>query len=132
VDIHSKRELVNQAIEQGNGILRMSPAWVARTFLASGRRMGLPESAYDVGPRGTLSERWLAPTNQADNAVKVDYEGLAYLVVDGQKTITLKEAVEVDGAAIMGHRPMPARIRAWAAWPRFSISPTACPITFTR
>lgn len=102
METDQKRKLVEKAIAEGNGILRMSPAWVARTFLASGRRMGLPDSAYDVGPRGTLSERWLAATNKADNEVSVEDEGLAYLVVDGQKTITLKEAVEVDGAAIMG------------------------------
>ena len=102
MDNNEKLRLVEKAIERGNGILRMSPAWVARTFLASGRRMGLPEAAYDAGPRGTFSERWLAATNKADNAVSVEDEGLAYLVVDGQKTITLKEAVELDGAAIMG------------------------------
>lgn len=102
MDTDQKRKLVEEAIAEGNGILRMSPAWVARTFLASGRRMGLPDAAYDVRPRGTLSERWLAATNKADNEVSVEDEGLAYLVVDGRKTITLKEAVEVDGAAIMG------------------------------
>jgi len=102
MDTGQKRKLVEQAIEKGNGILRMSPAWVARTFLDSGRRMGLPEAAYAVGPRGTFSERWLAATNKADNEVSVGDEGLAYIVVDGQKAITLKEAVEVDGAAIMG------------------------------
>ena len=102
MDTGQKRKLVEHAIEQGNGILRLSPAWVARNFLASGRRMGLPETAYDVGPRGTLAERWLAATNQADNEISVEDEGLAYIDMDGQKTITLKEAVESNGAAIMG------------------------------
>ena len=86
MDIPEKRGLVEKAIEQGNGILNMSPAWVARTFLASGRRMGLPEAAYEAGPRGTFSERWLAATNKADNEVSVADEGRAFVVVDGRKT----------------------------------------------
>ena len=56
-------------LAEGNGVLRCEPAWVARDFLPPGRRLGLPEDAYDVGERGTICERWLASTTQADNRV---------------------------------------------------------------
>jgi len=102
MEIEPRRKIVEKAIEKGNGILNLSPAWVARTFLDSGRRLGLPDSSYDLGERGTISERWLAATNKADNAVGPEDEGLSYIADDGQKVITLKEAVEVAGAAIMG------------------------------
>jgi hypothetical protein len=59
-DQKSIRRLVEDALAQGNGILRLKPAWVARTFLPPGRRMGLPESQYALGPRGAICERWLA------------------------------------------------------------------------
>jgi hypothetical protein len=49
MEAKQKRSIVENAIEEGNGILRLSPAWVARDFLDSGRRLGLPEDAYDVG-----------------------------------------------------------------------------------
>jgi hypothetical protein len=102
MDANAKNNLVKTALAKGNGILEISPAWVARTFLAGGMRLGLPAQAYDLGPRGTISERWLGATNTADNALGPKDEGLCYIMVDGKKTITLKEAVETAGAEIMG------------------------------
>nr|MBC8448358.1 hypothetical protein [Chloroflexota bacterium] len=84
------------------GILRLEPAWVARDFLPPGRRLGLKEEEYDVGERGWISERWIGSTTKADNRVGPPDEGLSYVALgDGQK-MTLKEAVEAAGAAIMG------------------------------
>ena len=50
---------------------------MARDFLPAGRRLGLPEDAYDVGERGAICERWLASTTPADNRIKVPDEGLS-------------------------------------------------------
>ena len=97
-----QRAIVGQAIEKGNGILRLSPAWVARDFLPSGRRLGLPEEAYDAGARGEICERWLGATNVADSPLGPADEGLSYIVVDGEKAISLRDAVQVAGPAIMG------------------------------
>jgi hypothetical protein len=102
MEAKQKRSIVENAIEEGNGILRLSPAWVARDFLDSGRRLGLPEDAYDVGERGMICERWFGATNTADNPIGAADEGLAYIVIDGEKVVTLKEAVEVAGPLIMG------------------------------
>jgi hypothetical protein len=96
------RRLVEDALAQGNGILRLKPAWVARTFLPPGRRMGLPESQYALGPRGAICERWLASTTSADNAVRVPDEGLSFLALDGGRELTLRDAVAAAGDAIMG------------------------------
>jgi hypothetical protein len=96
------RELLETALAEGDGILRLEPAWVARDFLPPGTRLGLPEDAYDVGERGFITERWLASTTHADNAIGPPDEGLSYLAVDGPERLTLKEAVEMDPVAIMG------------------------------
>ena len=97
-----KRALIESALGKGNGILRLEPAWVARDFLPPGRRLGLKEEEYDVGERGWISERWIGSTTKADNRVGPPDEGLSYVALgDGQK-MTLKEAVEAAGAAIMG------------------------------
>lgn len=97
-----RRSRVEKAIEQGNGILRLEPAWVARAFLSPGRRLGLPQEQYELGERGGICERWLASTTRADNKVGPPDEGLSYLKLDAPDRITLKEAVEVAGASIMG------------------------------
>lgn len=97
----NKREMVENALAKGNGILRLEPAWVARDFLPPGRRLGLKEAEYEVGERGWISERWIGSTTQADNRVGPPDEGLSYLAIDGER-VTLKEAVEVAGPSIMG------------------------------
>ncbi|MBC7333504.1 MAG: hypothetical protein H5T85_03440 [Actinobacteria bacterium] len=95
-------DIVYKALEDGNGILRLKPAWVARDFLPPGMRLGLKESEYNVGERGWISERWLASTTKADNLVGPPDEGLSYINLDDRAKITLKEAVEVAGDLIMG------------------------------
>jgi hypothetical protein len=102
-----RREIVENALARGNGILRLEPAWVARDFLPPGRRLGLKEEAYEVGERGWISERWLGSTTRADNRIGPPNEGLSTIALppplgEGQGQMTLKEAVEVAGPAIMG------------------------------
>ncbi|MGM0367501.1 MAG: hypothetical protein ACQEP2_02840 [Actinomycetota bacterium] len=98
--MQNTKKIVEKAIEQSNGILRLKPAWVARDFLPPGKRLGLKEKDYDVGERGWISERWLASTTKADNAIGPPDEGLSYLKIDDD--ITLKEAVEAAPTLIMG------------------------------
>lgn len=101
-DISKKRAIVEKAIEEGNGILKLKPAWVARDFLPPGKRLGLKEEEYHVGRRGWISERWLASVTKADNAIGPEDEGLSYLEIESNQNITLKEAVEIAGDLIMG------------------------------
>jgi hypothetical protein len=102
VAIDARRDAVAGAIGEGDGILRLKPAWVARDFLPPGRRLGLPDDAYDLGERGAICERWLASTTEADNRVGPPDEGLSLLALDGPDPITLREAVASDPEAIMG------------------------------
>jgi hypothetical protein len=95
------RATVEKALAAGNGVLRLEPAWVARDFLPPGRRLGLPESAYDVGERGWISERWIGSTTKADNRISPPDEGLSYLAIEGAR-VTLREAVDAAGDLIMG------------------------------
>jgi len=100
--IDARRDEVVRAIADGDGILRLEPAWVARDFLPPGRRLGLPDDAYDLGERGAICERWLASTTEADNRVGPPDEGLSVLALDGPDTVTLREVVASDPVAIMG------------------------------
>jgi hypothetical protein len=94
--------IVEDALTRGNGILRLEPAWVARDSMPPGRRLGLKEDEYEVGERGWISERWLASTTRADNRVGPADEGLSYLALERTERISLRQAVEVAGASIMG------------------------------
>ena len=101
MSVPTRRSIVEDALARANGILRLEPAWVARDFLPPGRRLGLPDSAYALGERGWVSERWLGSTTKADNRIGPPEEGLSYLALDSER-MTLKEAVEVAGDLIMG------------------------------
>ncbi len=96
------RARVDQLLSDANGVLRLEPAWVARDFLPPGRRLGLPESAYDVGERGYICERWLASTTHADNRIGPADEGLSRIASEDGSCLTLKDAVDCAPAALMG------------------------------
>jgi len=89
-------------LKKTDGILKLNPAWVARNFIPPGKRLGLPESEYNLGPRGGICERWIGSTTNADNAVSVPDEGLSFIVLDTGYKLTLKDAVEQCGELIMG------------------------------
>jgi hypothetical protein len=96
------RGAVEKALAEGDGMLRLEPAWVARDFVPPGRRLGLPEDAYEVGERGFICERWLASTTRADNQVGPPDEGLSYIALDDGPRLSLLEAVQADPAGVMG------------------------------
>jgi len=105
------------ALEAGQGILRLAPTWVPRSFLQPGRRLKLhPEDYYALGKdRGGIDERWFASCTPADNAGAPPDEGLSYAVHEGKK-FTLRDAVEAFGAQLIG-----AEIwNAYGRWPVYS------------
>lgn len=90
------------AFEAGEGLLRLAPTWVPRSFLQPGRRIKLhPADYYAFGKhRGGIDERWFASTTPAANDNRTEDEGLSY-VVDGGDRFTLKDAVDaLQGEAI--------------------------------
>lgn len=101
-DAHDVQARSEALLAEGNGVLRLEPAWVARDFLPPGRRLGLPEGEYDLGDRGFICERWLGSTTRADNRVGPADEGLSYIIGRNEERLLLKEAVEADPVAFMG------------------------------
>src|SRR2546421_2867630 len=95
---------VRRALEAGEGLLRLAPTWVPRSFLMPGRRIKLaPQDIYALGAhRGGIDERWFASTTPAANEGAPPDEGLSYVVHEGKRTFTLKEAVEREGAKLIG------------------------------
>jgi hypothetical protein len=92
-----------QALEAGEGILRLAPTWVPRVYLQPGRRLKLDQrDLYAYGAhRGGIDERWFASTTPAMNENRTPDEGLSYVVFEGER-FTLKEAVEAEGPQLIG------------------------------
>ncbi|MCH2572268.1 MAG: hypothetical protein MK103_12955, partial [Planctomycetes bacterium] len=94
-----------RALDEGEGLLRLSPTWVPRSFLIPGRRLKLhPDDYYAMGAeRGGIDERWFGSTTEAANENREADEGLSY-VLSGDDRFTLKDAITVEGDRIIGSR----------------------------
>ena len=115
-------EIIRQAMDQGQGILRLAPNWVPRSFCVPGRRIRLhPDDYYALGgERGGIDERWFSSTTPADNGpLTGKNEGLSRIVfADGPKTeqALLKDAVDELKGALIGDRIW----REHQCWPMYS------------
>lgn len=114
--------LAKKALEQGEGILRLAPTWVPRSFCVPGRRIKLHPDDYYVlgGVRGGIDERWLSSTTPAQNGpLTGENEGLSHIVFqDGneEKQFLLKDAIDELQGDIIGDR-------IWnehKSWPMYS------------
>jgi len=102
-----QRHLFHVAFEQGNGILRLAPNWVPRSFCIPGRRIKLhPDDYYALGgERGGIDERWLASTTPADNGPLTGQdEGLSKVVCSGGELLLLRDAVGELKERLVGKR----------------------------
>jgi hypothetical protein len=113
--------IAERLLEQGEGVYRLAPAWVPRSFCRPAKRIKLhPDDYYVLGlERGGIDERWFASTTHAENGPNTpdDDEGLSYIVsADGKERVLLRDAVEELGAEIIGNKLWDKYRR----WPMFS------------
>lgn len=100
----SKQALAQQALNAGEGVVRLAPCWVPRSFLMPGGRLKLDtRDLYALGAhRGGIDERWFSSTTNAANGPGTpEDEGLSYIAFDGQKVL-LREAIESLGDKFLG------------------------------
>ncbi len=112
--------LSQKLFNEGNGILRLAPTWVPRSFCRPAKRIKLhPDDYYVLGlERGGIDERWFASTTHADNGpLTPDDEGLSYVVSkDGTERVLLRDLVDELKGQVIGEE-------LWAKykrWPMFS------------
>ena len=98
-------KLASDALTAGNGILRLAPTWVPRSFLQPGRRLKLhPDDYYALGMhRGGIDERWFGSTTEAANDNRNHDEGLSYCVHNGQKFLLRDVVAELKDEIIGDH-----------------------------
>lgn len=117
--IDNSAGFINAALEAGEGILRLTPTWVPRSFLMPGRRLKLhPNDYYAMGAhRGGIDERWFSSTTEAANDNREPDEGLSYCIHNG-KQFQLKDAVAAHGAKLVG-ADLWNKYKRWPVYSKF-------------
>ena len=86
----SNAKLISDALTAGDGVVRLAPCWVPRSFLMPGGRLKLdPRDLYALGAhRGGIDERWFSSTTKAANGpLTAADEGLSYIEFNGPHAI---------------------------------------------
>jgi hypothetical protein len=112
-------QLLSRALDAGQGLLRLTPTWVPRSFLHPGKRIRLhPDDWYAYGAhRGGIDERWFSSTTEAANEGREWSEGLSFCEFEGE-TFLLRDAVAESGAALIG-ADMFNRYGRWPVYSKF-------------
>lgn len=119
---HNILQLAKQALDEGEGIVRLAPTWVPRAFCVPGRRLRLhPDDLYAFGAhRGGIDERWFSSTVNADNGpLTRDDEGLSAIFVgEGQRRVLLRDAIGLLGEDYLGKEAY-ERYGGWVMYSKF-------------
>lgn len=113
---------IQNAYDQGRGILRLAPNWVPRSFCVPGRRIKLhPDDYYALGgARGGIDERWLSSTTPAQNGPLTGKdEGLSRVVFEeggAVREFLLRDAVAELSGGLIGKRLWDQ----YGSWPMYS------------
>ncbi len=106
-----------------NGVLRLTPTWVPRSFCRPGRRIRLhPDDYYALGAeRGGIDERWFSSATHADNGPGTpEDEGLSYIALnaDASEKLLLRDAVSLLGADLIGEA-LWEKYHGWSMFSKF-------------
>lgn len=110
-------QLAAAALSETDGLFRLAPTWVPRSFLQPGQRLKLhPNDYYALGThRGGIDERWFGSTTEAANENRNPDEGLSYCV-HGSEKFLLRDAVAELGAEVVGDHIW----NTYQRWPVYS------------
>lgn len=89
-------KILNRELNNGNGILKLKPNYIARPLYPAGGRLGL-EKIY-IEDKGWISERWLA---SAVSVLGTEYEGLSEVNIRDVK-IFFRDALKVVPERLLG------------------------------
>ena len=111
--------VLDSALNAGEGILRLTPTWVPRSFLHPGKRIRLhPDDYYAMGAeRGGIDERWFGSTTEAANDGREWHEGLSFCLFEG-KQFLLRDAVAEQGTRLIGESIF-SRYQRWPVYSKF-------------
>ena len=112
---------IDDAYNQGEGILRLAPCFVPRLFCQPGHRLKLhPNDYYALGmARGAIKERWFSSVIAASNGpLAPPDEGMSYVAPtnNGKDKFLFREAIEQLGEKLIGAELM----EKYGTWPMYS------------
>src|SRR6187455_2439491 len=119
-----KLSVAQKALDQGKGILRLSPTWVPRSFCVPGRRIKLHPDDYYIlgGVRGGIDERWFSSTTPAKNGPLTGLnEGLSHIVFHDngkENQFLLRDAVDELKGQLIGER-LWGQYQSWPMYSKF-------------
>lgn len=125
-------QTIANAFEAGQGILRLTPTWVPRSFCIPGRRIKIhPSDLYAFGAhRGGIDERWFSSTTKADNGpLTTPDEGLSYVAFgnpDQPEKLLFKDFVDELGAKLLGDA-LWSKYQRWPMYAKFFDNQGALP-----
>ena len=110
-------KILDRALDAGEGLLRLAPTWVPRSFLHPGKRIKLAPQDWDAfgAHRGGIDERWFGSTTEAANDHRTVDEGLRYVTFKG-KRFQLRDAVAEAGDRVIGKK----MYKKYSRWPVYS------------
>ncbi len=129
----SAKAIAQRALDQGKGIVRLTPTWVPRVFCVPGRRIKLHPDDYFAlgGERGGIDERWFSSTTPADNGpLTGENEGLSHIAVEDNgktETVLLRDAVEELKGELIGDMLWDT-YRSWPMYSKFFDNQGALPL----
>ena len=111
--------LLSSAMEAGEGLLRLTPTWVPRSFLHPGKRIKLPR------PIGTPTVRTAAASTSAGSPAPPKRptktacrtKALSFVTFRGER-FTLRDAVAEAGRALIG-KTMFDKYKRWPVYSKF-------------
>ncbi len=117
--LENVRSTLDAALNAGEGLLRLTPTWVPRSFLHPGKRIRLhPDDYYALGAeRGGIDERWFASTTEASNENRQWHEGLSFCRFENSQFL-LRDAIAEMGEALIG-APMWTTYQRWPVYSKF-------------
>ncbi len=117
--VKSVNQMLSSAMDVGEGVLRLMPTWVPRSYLVPGRRLKLDQrDLYAYGAdRGGIDERWIASTTMAMNENRTPDEGFSFIVSEGEQ-LMLKDAIEEEGERIIG-KALWGKYKRWPVYSKF-------------
>lgn len=113
--------VIRQTFDKGNGVLRLMPNFIPRSFAKAGFRLRLhPDDYYALGmSRGAIKERWFTSIVPAINGPEAaPDEGLSYVAASHKikDKFLFKDACDELGAALVGSE----LYEKYGTWPMFS------------
>ncbi len=117
----SAADSIRDLFRRREGVLRLVPNWIPRSFNRPGRRMRLhPDDLFRLGPeRGAIKERWFCSITPAENGpLAPPDEGLSRVETTRNPgdAIFFRDAMETLGADLIG----PDLYKQYGAWPMFA------------